>query len=589
MRQQAKQSKPVPLIITTSNAATPALSPRTTGRNMLQTELRASLRSMLLWERQQKTSTTNAVSKRFGSQPQDFDPYFVGETKPARFGPMSTLDERGSSGEDRRVARTEYVDSRVAELTGDNDQSRAPAGWTSQILQPNPYAHVDPSRSNSQPSALIGIRSSPILHTNYAEGALGTNAVSRVDSHTTDFVLKTPEISDVGPFPTTDSNNLGLHLEDGNWRTGDMAGLKEAVQAALRALDATPEDHPDRARCLRNLGIHLGNKYARTRVMADPEGAVQVTQQAVDAAPDEITTATRKMIQIFHKDESQECLYVRAVEDPAIGPAKLEHNLRRLFKQCAEDLKNEARDQLDYLGARLVLHQATVMAETVVLRYRAPMHVHVLKEEGSDEEGTKEVLGETIFADVLVFIPFLDNSEALQRFQDNLERFVSSDSASSRDLTATVDPGIFDTQSIPGSDQKPAAVSHDTFVTDNIQSRNSTGLGGRHRVAEMLQKAGNKFGSTAHNQYDAKQYNNSRSGVKHSEGESPVGLSIDDPHKNDNLGDTLQVEGSSSHLQQKFDILVSPLEPNDASREVRTVQLRWQCVSWLASLSVPCF
>uniref|UniRef100_A0A0D2YCE9 DUF3295 domain-containing protein n=1 Tax=Fusarium oxysporum (strain Fo5176) TaxID=660025 RepID=A0A0D2YCE9_FUSOF len=41
-----------------------ALSPRTTRRNMLATELTESLRRHLLWERQQKSSTVNAVLKR---------------------------------------------------------------------------------------------------------------------------------------------------------------------------------------------------------------------------------------------------------------------------------------------------------------------------------------------------------------------------------------------------------------------------------------------------------------------------------------------------------------------------------------------
>ncbi|KAG7403418.1 Uncharacterized protein Forpe1208_v016567 [Fusarium oxysporum f. sp. rapae] len=41
-----------------------ALSPRTTRRNMLATELTGSLRRHLLWERQQKSSTANAVLKR---------------------------------------------------------------------------------------------------------------------------------------------------------------------------------------------------------------------------------------------------------------------------------------------------------------------------------------------------------------------------------------------------------------------------------------------------------------------------------------------------------------------------------------------
>ncbi|KAF2124083.1 DUF1752-domain-containing protein [Dothidotthia symphoricarpi CBS 119687] len=62
MRQQVTRAKPI--IMTTSNVHPPALSPRTTRRNMLQTELSGSLRQNLLWERQQKNATTNAVIRR---------------------------------------------------------------------------------------------------------------------------------------------------------------------------------------------------------------------------------------------------------------------------------------------------------------------------------------------------------------------------------------------------------------------------------------------------------------------------------------------------------------------------------------------
>ncbi|KAG7419357.1 Uncharacterized protein Forpe1208_v003495 [Fusarium oxysporum f. sp. rapae] len=53
-------------IITGPNYIQPqaALSPRTTCRNMLETELTKSLRRHLLWERQQKSSTANAALKR---------------------------------------------------------------------------------------------------------------------------------------------------------------------------------------------------------------------------------------------------------------------------------------------------------------------------------------------------------------------------------------------------------------------------------------------------------------------------------------------------------------------------------------------
>jgi hypothetical protein len=63
MRTSTKQ-KPKPIIMTTSNVHPPAMSPRTTRRLMLTQELTSSLRQNLLWERQQKNTTTNAVAKR---------------------------------------------------------------------------------------------------------------------------------------------------------------------------------------------------------------------------------------------------------------------------------------------------------------------------------------------------------------------------------------------------------------------------------------------------------------------------------------------------------------------------------------------
>lgn len=61
-RSQTSRSKPI--IMTTSNVHPPAMSPKTTRRNMLAFELTTSLRQGLLWERQQKNATTDAVTKR---------------------------------------------------------------------------------------------------------------------------------------------------------------------------------------------------------------------------------------------------------------------------------------------------------------------------------------------------------------------------------------------------------------------------------------------------------------------------------------------------------------------------------------------
>ncbi|KAI7250055.1 hypothetical protein KC335_g17334 [Hortaea werneckii] len=70
--QDATRSNPKPIIMTTSNThppQQPALSPRTTRRNMLSTELTESLRKNLLWERQHRSNgNLNALKRRHTTQ-----------------------------------------------------------------------------------------------------------------------------------------------------------------------------------------------------------------------------------------------------------------------------------------------------------------------------------------------------------------------------------------------------------------------------------------------------------------------------------------------------------------------------------------
>ncbi|MCJ1344416.1 hypothetical protein MMC31_002619 [Peltigera leucophlebia] len=60
----SRMTRSKPIIMNTANTHPPTLSPRTTRRNMLATELTESLRKHLLWERQQKSTTATAVLKR---------------------------------------------------------------------------------------------------------------------------------------------------------------------------------------------------------------------------------------------------------------------------------------------------------------------------------------------------------------------------------------------------------------------------------------------------------------------------------------------------------------------------------------------
>ncbi|EPS42051.1 hypothetical protein H072_4051 [Dactylellina haptotyla CBS 200.50] len=63
LQQQIMGARAVPMVKSAS-AFPQALSPRTTRRNMLATELTESLRKHLLWERQQKNKVANAVLRR---------------------------------------------------------------------------------------------------------------------------------------------------------------------------------------------------------------------------------------------------------------------------------------------------------------------------------------------------------------------------------------------------------------------------------------------------------------------------------------------------------------------------------------------
>lgn len=63
-RQGPEPAKPQPIMVNTSSGQQLALSPRTTRRNMLSTELTESLRKNLLWERQHKSSNNLAAMKR---------------------------------------------------------------------------------------------------------------------------------------------------------------------------------------------------------------------------------------------------------------------------------------------------------------------------------------------------------------------------------------------------------------------------------------------------------------------------------------------------------------------------------------------
>ena len=88
--QGLESSRARPIIMTTSNVHPPALSPRTTRRNMLSTELTESLRKHLLWDRQVNRSTTAAALKRrHTAQDMTKLQHFPGENQPKTYMPAN--------------------------------------------------------------------------------------------------------------------------------------------------------------------------------------------------------------------------------------------------------------------------------------------------------------------------------------------------------------------------------------------------------------------------------------------------------------------------------------------------------------------
>ncbi|RYP32700.1 hypothetical protein DL768_011129 [Monosporascus sp. mg162] len=80
-------------------------------------------------------------------------------------------------------------------------------------------------------------------------------------------------------------SNLGSWLGSRFERTGSIDDLNRAVDVADMAVNATPQDHPDRAGWLNNLGNQLGRRFERTGSMDDLNRAVDVADMAVNATP----------------------------------------------------------------------------------------------------------------------------------------------------------------------------------------------------------------------------------------------------------------------------------------------------------------
>jgi hypothetical protein len=88
-------------------------------------------------------------------------------------------------------------------------------------------------------------------------------------------------------------NNVGISLGDRYSRTGATADLEEAIQVARKAVDATPDNHPDQAGRFNNLGIRLSDRYSRTRAIVDLQEATSCYNSALHQVTSNIATRIR--------------------------------------------------------------------------------------------------------------------------------------------------------------------------------------------------------------------------------------------------------------------------------------------------------
>ncbi|RYP43130.1 hypothetical protein DL770_011836 [Monosporascus sp. CRB-9-2] len=112
---------------------------------------------------------------------------------------------------------------------------------------------------------------------NIATGRGEASTYDEIDDQIGRAVSLAKEYERTGVLPAM----LGRRFE----RTGSMDDLNRAVDVADMAVDATPQDHPDRASMFNNLGNLLGRRFERTGSIDDLNRAVDVADMAVNATP----------------------------------------------------------------------------------------------------------------------------------------------------------------------------------------------------------------------------------------------------------------------------------------------------------------
>lgn len=86
-------------------------------------------------------------------------------------------------------------------------------------------------------------------------------------------------------------NNLSAKLDLKAEATGNSINYDEAVELAKEAITLTPEGHPDQAKWLNNLATHLLEKFDRSWDLNDLQDAINAASRAADLTPNGPTKA----------------------------------------------------------------------------------------------------------------------------------------------------------------------------------------------------------------------------------------------------------------------------------------------------------
>ncbi|KAJ1299362.1 hypothetical protein OPQ81_003773 [Rhizoctonia solani] len=95
--------------------------------------------------------------------------------------------------------------------------------------------------------------------------------------------------------------SLGVSYNDRFQRLGDLKDIEKAIEYSSRALDSTPDGHPDLPRRLDSLGVSYNGRFQRLGDLKDIEKAIEYSSRALDLTPDGHPTPTCHSLASFQK------------------------------------------------------------------------------------------------------------------------------------------------------------------------------------------------------------------------------------------------------------------------------------------------